>query len=220
MTDAAVGLGVRQRIRFFHAYLKSPRSVGALAPSSPALADALCAPYRRATRPVRVLEVGAGTGAVTRRIVSLLRDEDRLDICEREPALAADIERHLRRNAASSRAVDEGRIRLLVRPVEDIDSDERYDYIISGLPLTAFTLGQVRDVLAVMRRSLNPGGVLSYFEYAGLRRLCRTFTLGKDRGRIRAVSNHLSKQITRHQFDRTTVLKNFPPAYARHLRFD
>jgi phospholipid N-methyltransferase len=220
VTEAVFGLGLRQRIRFFQAYLKAPRSVGALAPSSAALADALCAPYRRSVGPARVLEVGAGTGAVTRRIVSLLRDQDRLDICEREPSLAADIERHLRRTPAVSRAVEDGRIRLLVHSVEEIDPDSRYDFIISGLPLTSFSFDKVREVFAVMRRSLNPGGVISYFEYAGLRRLSRTFTLGRDRTRIRDVSSHLSQQIVRHQFDRATVLNNFPPAYARHLRFD
>lgn len=220
MADAVYGLSLRQRIRFLQAYIKSPRSVGALAPSSSALADALCAPYRQASGPARVLEVGAGTGAVTRRLAALLRDEDRLDICEREPSLAADIERDLRRNRRHARALRQQRIRLLVQSVQQIDPGEGYDFIISGLPLTVFSIELVREVMDVMRRSLKPGGVMSYFEYAGLRKLSRTFTLGKDRIRIRAVSDHLTDHITRHQFDRTTVLKNFPPAYARHLRFD
>ena len=72
-------MGLEQRWRFLRGYLQTPHVVGALSPSSKQLAEALCAPYRRAESPVSVLEVGAGTGAITRYLGTILRDRDRLD---------------------------------------------------------------------------------------------------------------------------------------------
>jgi len=78
----------------------------------------------------------------------------------------------------------------------------------------------VEEVFAVIRRAIKPGGVLSYFEYVGLRRLSVALSLGTKRSRIRKVSDYLSDNIRTHQFDRRTVIRNLPPAHARHLRFE
>ena len=119
-----------------------------------------------------------------------------------------------------SGAVASGRVRLLRSPVQELACENRYDFVISGLPLTSFTLEDLRDVLTTIRASLRPGGVLSYFEYAGLRHASRLLSIGRRRKRIKRVSDYLSENIRNHQFARRTVLGNFPPAYARHLRFD
>ncbi len=205
---------------FFSRYLRRPHVVGALAPSSRALAAALCEPYRRASRPATVLEVGAGTGAVTRYLGTILGSEDRLDICEIEPDFAEILERDVLSSPAFASAVAGGRIRLLRQAVQSLSDEARYDFVISGLPLTAFELGDVEDVFTVIRRSLKPGGVFSYFEYVGLRRASTVLAVGRRRGRVRTVSRYLSRRIREHQFARETVLRNLPPAHARHLRFD
>lgn len=208
------------RWQFLKRYLSAPSRVGALAPSSRALAAALCHPFRQRADPATVLEIGAGTGAVTRLIGSLLGGEDKLDICEVEPAFADIIERNvLTRNDFGS-ALAEGRVHLIRTPVQRLRHENRYDFIISGLPLSAFELRDVKDVFSVVRRSLKPGGVFSYFEYVGLRRTTGTLAIGKQRKRILTVSAYLSRRIRKHQFDRRTILQNLPPAHTRHLRFD
>ncbi len=113
----------------------------------------------------------------------------------------------------------DGRIRLFCKPVQEIPHDNYYDFIVSGLPLTAFDLGLVKDVFATFRRCLKPDGVLSYFEYVGMRRTSRALSVGHRALRVRSVSSFLTRRIRRHQFDRRTVLRNLPPAHARHLRF-
>jgi phospholipid N-methyltransferase len=207
------------RLRFLTSYLRHPHIVGALAPSSPALAAALCEPFERRDRPAKVLEIGAGTGAVTRHLGPLLGDADELDICELHSGFADVLERDVLSRPEFAPGLATGRIRLLRVPVQDLDYRDRYDFIISGLPLTVFELRDVRDVFRVIRRSLRPGGVLSYFEYVGLRRTSRFLSLGRRRTRIRRVSAYLSRNIRNHQFERTIVLQNLPPAHARHLRF-
>lgn len=205
--------------RFLKRYLGKPEVVGAVAPSSSALAAALCEPYRRHARPARVLEVGAGTGPVTRHLGRLLKPTDELDICEVEPEFLDILEHEVLTSREFTPAVEAGRVKLLRMPVQEITHVDHYDFVISGLPLTAFKLRDVRDVFRVIERCLKPGGILSYFEYVGLRRLSRTLMLGEQRRRIRLVSAYLNRHIRAHQVDRQTVLPNAPPAYARHLCF-
>jgi len=177
-------------------------------------------PFRDSTGPASVLEVGAGTGPVTRYLGSILREGDTLDICEINQDFADVLERDVLSNAHFAPLVAHGRVRLLRLPVQEIPNDKHYDFVISGLPLTAFELRDVLDVFEVIRRCLKPGGVFSYFEYLGLRRTSRTFAVGKRRARIRAVSTYLTDTLQQHRITTKTVLLNFPPASAHHLRFD
>jgi phospholipid N-methyltransferase len=183
------------------------------------LAIAVCEQYRKCERPATVLEVGAGTGAITRYLGSILRREDRLDVCEIQKDFADIIERDVLSRGPLASATAEGRVRLLRHAVQALSADHQYDFIISGLPLTAFELKDVEEVFGVIRRSLKPGGVFSYYEYIALRRTSRVLAIGKSRRRLKGVSRFLTKQIRAHEFERKAVLGNVPPAYARHLRF-
>ncbi|MEU4114494.1 hypothetical protein AB0F71_08360 [Kitasatospora sp. NPDC028055] len=75
-------LFLAEALRTFH-------DTGALAPSGPALVNALVVPATsRPNRPISVLEVGAGTGVVTRRLAQVLRPGDRLHVVEANPRFA------------------------------------------------------------------------------------------------------------------------------------
>jgi phospholipid N-methyltransferase len=190
-----------------------------VAPSSRYLAAALVRPFSERTCPATVLEIGAGTGRVTTRLIDLLGPEDHLDVCEIQPSLADLIESRVMSTPHARAARARGRLRLLRCPAQDIVDPHGYDFIISGLPFTAFGPELVQTILDAVQRNLRPDGVFSYFEYLVLRRLNRSFALGGSRRRIRAVSAILDRYIRDHQFSRETVLLNIPPAYARHWRF-
>lgn len=194
--------------------------VGAVAPSSRRLAHALMAPFKARTSPAKVLEVGAGTGAVTRHLGHEIGAGDELAICEMHPALARHLQRKVLVQPQFERAVREGRVKLWDCSLQQVDASQRYDYIISGLPFTAFKPHDLMAVLQGVRRMLRPGGVFSYFEYVGLRQLKTAMSFGMAHDRIRAVSAILDDHIARFQIGRRMVLANFPPAYARFWRFD
>ncbi len=213
-------MSLAQHWRFLEGYLRKPQVVGAVAPSSKALAQALCEPYHRYPRPAAVLEVGAGTGAITRHLGTILGEADTLDICEIEPTFTDVLRREVLTRADFASPVASGRVRLLEAPVQDLSHENRYDFIISCLPLNVFELNDVQDVFSALRSCLKPGGILSYFEYMGARRTSRYLAVGRRRSRIRSVSSFLSQNIREHQFDRRVVLRNLPPACARYLRFE
>lgn len=212
-------MALKHQWQFLATYLRAPTCVGSIVPSSRALAEAVCDPYRRASRPVRVLEVGAGTGAITRVLGTMIADGDEVDLCEIQPAFADILERDVLSLPVFRKAAAEGRVRVLRQPIQALEHENYYDFVIGGLPLTIFTLDQVKEVFEIIERCLKPGGVFSYYEYVGLRFASRTFTIGPKRDRYRSVSAYLNGQIQSFEFCRKTVLLNFLPAYAHHLRF-
>lgn len=189
-------------------------------PSSKPLARAICEPFRLRTRPAKVLEVGAGTGAVTRHLGLELGPQDELVVCESHPDLA----RHLCIAVLSQpqfrSAIRDGRVSVHACRVEELNCTDNFDYIIAGLPFTAFELDQIKTILDAVRGMLRPGGIFSYFEYAAMRRIKRGLALGAGRRRTRAVSALLDDYIRRYQVSFRTVLANVPPAHTRHWRFD
>jgi phospholipid N-methyltransferase len=200
-------------------YLTAPATIGAIAPSSQRLARALAAPFLARTRPARVLEVGAGTGAITRFLGEHLRPGDELDVCELQPELAELLERDVLGVEPLASAQAAGQVRLIRGSVEAIDAPGYYDFIVCGLPFTAFAAADVRRILAVIERNLTPGGVFSYFEYRGVRRLACTFRRGEGGRRVRRVSRLMDRRIAQHEIRRRAVWWNLPPAWGRHWVF-
>ncbi len=204
---------------FLRAFLSEPDVVGAVIPSSTRLACTLLEPFAKNDGPARLLEVGAGTGAITRCIPRFMRHGDQVTICEMVPALAEHLRDHVLTRPDLAPHVGDDRVRLVASPVQEIPGEDRFDYIVCGLPFTAFAPELIRDVLACFRRLLTPAGVFTYFEYAGLRRLRTALSFGPSRDRMREVSSILDDNISASQFDRRTVFANMPPAHARFCRF-
>ena len=164
---------VRQFFRRYH-------TTGAILPSGRPLANALCRYVRDGDAGREILEVGPGTGAVTARLVQLLRPDDRLTLVE----LNDDFVRHLNERFAGERdflaAAD--RCQLVHSRLEDLDGEGRYDRIVSGLPLNNFASAEVRQILEVFARLAKPGGILSFFEYVAVRKAKRLISGRRNAG--------------------------------------
>ena len=198
------------------------RTTGALLPSSRFLARALAAPLsatRTATlppRPRRVLEVGPGTGSVTRVILRYLRPDDRLDAVELNRRFVDRLQLHLLHDPLFAPYRDQ--VQVIHSAVEELPGEGVYDHIVSGLPLNNFPGWQVRQIFRAYRRLLKPGGVLSYFEYVLIRQLKTPFVNRRERRRLYRVGRIVGQYIRTCQVRREQVLMNVPPAIVRHLR--
>jgi phospholipid N-methyltransferase len=201
---------------FWQATFASFDSVGAIAPSSQALAQAITQQVSQKKGRVRVLEVGAGTGVFTRKLIEILAVEDHLDICELHPPFI----QYLQELTTTSPAFInfKGTFRLLPMPVQNISGAAQYDYIVSGLPLNAFEPQLVEDILTHLLKLLKPNGWISYFEYIGVRRLKMVLSFGKDEQRIHGVNHIVTHFIRRYEMYHIPVWHNLPPAYARHCQ--
>lgn len=146
---------------FLRRWLRQPLAVGAVVPSGRALAMAMA----RATlagiegRRGHVVELGAGTGEVTRALVAAGVAADRLALIERDPEMAS----FLRRHFAGTLIVEGDATRLPAllagHGIAEVAA------VVSSLPLLSLPAdavgGIVRGIFAVLPR----GAALVQFTY-------------------------------------------------------
>ena len=201
---------------FLRQFRERFETTGAVAPSSRFLARAMTVPMARRERPIRVLEVGPGTGAVTQQIVRLLKPDDRFDLVELNDTFAA-LLRHKFEHDAKYRAVAE-RSAVHVCPIQEFAAAEPYDIIISGLPLNNFPADLVRSIFETFFRLLARGGTLSYFEYMYVRPLRRMVARSTEKKRLTELDRIANEYLAKHRFHCSWVFVNVPPAWVQHLR--
>lgn len=180
---------------FYRAWRRSPRHVGAMAPSGRALSKAITlhvAPRGGST----VLELGCGTGVFTRALLARGIPEQQLVLVEREPQFAARLREHFPR----AQVFETDAAALHALPAWATPGT-RPGVVICGLPL--LNMG-VREQMRVMQGAfsvLAPGGALYLFTY-GIRSPLRP-----------AVLHRLGLRATKQD----TVWANVPPAHVWRL---
>jgi phosphatidylethanolamine/phosphatidyl-N-methylethanolamine N-methyltransferase len=200
---------------FVKQFIKHRKQTGAIWPSSPPLAMALTRRVRGRRGPRRVLEVGPGTGAVTKRILAALRPGDEFHLVEVNPRFCEILERtRLRPFRARHQGV---RVSLHCEPIETAPLDGRFDVIICGLPFNNFPPALVRAIFRRLLDLLAPGGELSYFEYFGVRAVKSQFVDAAGRRRLRQLGAMVRILRRRHAGRSEFVLGNIPPAVTRRL---
>ena len=204
--------------RFFREFRRDFHHTGSVIPSSRFLARELARPLLGERGPFNVLECGPGTGSVTRCLLRRLRPDDRLDAVEINPTFAELLSRRL--ESDPDFAPHRQQVRIINARLQDVPGQALYDVIVSGLPLANFSIADVRTIFAAYRRLLKPTGVLSYFEYAFLRRLKVPFAGKSGRYHLARKGRLLKRYLDRHQLDCSRIWLNVPPAMVRRLRFD
>ncbi len=203
---------------FFRECRRHFRNTGSIMPSSPFLARALVKQLRGDRPAGRILEVGPGTGSVTKEILRRLLPGDRLDAVEINHQFVA-LLRHRLDNEWCFRYRPK-QVQVIHSAVEDLPGKGVYDYIVSGLPLNNFPVGQVRTIFQAYTRLLKPGGTLSYYEYVLIRQLKTPFVNRRERRRLYRIGRVIGGYIREFQIRRERIFMNVPPALVRHLRFE
>jgi phosphatidylethanolamine/phosphatidyl-N-methylethanolamine N-methyltransferase len=139
---------------FLGKFLKHGTAIASLAPSSPWLSRATVRNVDWARARVLV-ELGAGTGPITRVLAVRARPECRVIVLERDP----DFARILRERFSGLANFDviEGDARDLAGMLADRGID-RVDHVVSGLPVPSFPKDLQRDLFRVVRQVLDPAG--------------------------------------------------------------
>lgn len=148
-------------VLFLRQWLRDPRSIAAIAPSGRELARRIAGAVGRGAK--SVIEVGAGTGAVTQALLDSGVPASGLLVIERNAELAALLARRfpgvevVRRDAFDLEAVAAGA--ESVRP-------GRVDAVVSGLGLVTIEKGRQRQLLEQAFRVLRPAGRFVQFTYS------------------------------------------------------
>ncbi|GIH24155.1 methyltransferase [Acrocarpospora phusangensis] len=185
---------------FFGQFMRSPASIGAIAPSSRRLAAAITVPIPEDGDPV-VVELGPGTGSFTAEIQRRLGGRGRHLAVEINPSLAG----HLSRSHPGVEVIVDDATKL--PELLDARHAGQADVIISGLPWAAFGAGTQRALLDGVLTAMKPEAAFTMFAYVHARRLPPAVRIRKA-----LVDNFEEVVLGR------TVWRNLPPAFVYHAR--
>jgi phospholipid N-methyltransferase len=143
-------------LSFFLHWLSDPLQVGALAPSSPALAAAITAEIEPESAPV--IELGPGSGAITRALLDRGISQERLALIEQSPRFAG----ALRESFPDARVLcmDAAALGSI-----DVFPGEGAGAVVSGLPLLLMLPDKVGAILGSAFKRLRPDGAFYQFTY-------------------------------------------------------
>jgi phosphatidylethanolamine/phosphatidyl-N-methylethanolamine N-methyltransferase len=142
----------------FKLWLKNPRKIGAVAVSSSELAAAMARQVPRG--PGWVVELGGGTGSVTKAILKAGTPPDTLIVVERDPTLHKVLQE--RYPGVKVLLGDAGRLQSLLKR-EGIDHVKA---IVSSLPLVSMKRSAQDRITAQVFMVLEPGAPLIQFTYS------------------------------------------------------
>jgi phosphatidylethanolamine/phosphatidyl-N-methylethanolamine N-methyltransferase len=152
-TDVLAG-----NLHFLRALVMRPKNIGAIAPSSRALARAIARQLDPA-HPGPVLELGPGTGVVTEALLERGIAPERLTLVEYDPDMAAFLTGCF------------PRLRVIEGDAFDLThtlggkAHEKFAAIVSGLPLLNFPVSRRRLYMEGIGRLLLPGAPFVQFSY-------------------------------------------------------
>lgn len=143
-------------LSFLQAWSRDPFGVGAIAPSSDALAALITRGITPDCRPI--LELGPGTGVFTRALLARGITPEDLTLVERDAGFA-DL---LKRRFPKSRVVRRDAARLDAR---HLPHDHSFGAVVSGLPLLSMPPRKVFAILANAFGLLRQDGAFYQFTY-------------------------------------------------------
>ena len=173
-------------------FIKDLKQTGAIAPSSKFLAKDLVEQLEddiscQECQPLNILEIGPGTGPLTKQITKLLRPKDNLDIVELHEHFFKTIQQKYQRQNICVHHQD----------ILNFNSDNKYDYIFSSLPYEAMSEELIREIWRTKLNLCKQKAFICYFKYVSFRKF---------------KSNFEKEIVQRYQRDKKVVLLNLPPA--------
>jgi len=179
---------MKLQFNFIKAFLKNPKRIGAFTPSSHFLANKLIEPINFNSAKC-IVELGAGTGCVTKKILRKMSKNCTLLCFEIDPLFIEQLKQNF----------NDPRLKIIQDSAENLDrylrefNFEKVDFIVSGLPLVILPKTATNKILSRIRCNLKQGGKYTQLQYSliGIKKIERMFP---------CLITHF-------------VLLNFPPAF-------
>jgi phospholipid N-methyltransferase len=186
---------MKQHLQFLQGFIRKPMSVGAIAPSAPELARKMIEGVKADENNV-VLEIGCGTGAITKFLQELIPNRKSYIGIEIEKNFVESLEKefpHL--NIVCGDACNANEI------IKD-NQLGKISYIISGLPFVILPPEVSDGILNEVDKMMKAGCLFRTFQYA------HGYNLPPAR-KFRQRLNERYGTVERSSL----ILKNLPPAY-------
>ena len=158
MIKKSSGAGfIKTNVSFISSFLKNPKEIGAIVPSSPLLGKAM-ASFIPEKESVFVVELGPGTGPITKAMLKgPLREQDLLCLEQ-----CAEMVSYLRGRFPAVNVIEGDACKMS----ELLGSKSgKVDCVVSSLPLKSIPDHIVDEIIEQIALSLSPDGVVVQFTY-------------------------------------------------------
>lgn len=209
---------IKDAFLFLREGLTNFRHTGSICATSHWAAKALTNPLRDRNCPQSILEVGAGTGSVTVKILKDMIEGDELTICELNPRLMKLLKKRLEDNEDYN--LHKNNIRFFTGLIQDLSEDRSYDVIVSALPFLNFDVKTVQEIFNKLSRLGHEETVMTYYEYIGLRDLGKALPIKERQQRMQELDLYLVQKLKDTGVNRERVWLNFLPINIYTVRLD
>ena len=186
---------MNENIQFLQAFLKNPGKVGSITPSSPELAQKMIAGIRPGDKKV-VLELGVGTGAITKFLQDMVTDNRSYLGVE----LDKDLVRSLKRNYPGLEIVRGNAAQAVA--IHNRSGLGKVGYIICCLPFVSLPNEVGEQILLEVEKFMQQGCIFRTFQYAH----------GYYFPSAIKLREFMNKRFGKARKSRL-IVKNVPPAY-------
>ena len=180
-----LNLRVKESAIFLKRFVKKPRQIGSVTPSSRFLTRAVMSKIKWDDAS-SIAELGAGTGVFTRAIVRNLKPDGKLFVFELDPTM-----KNMIKNEHPDLAVYDDATELHRIICEQ--GVGRLDYVVSSLPFAVLPPRVSVAVVDAVNKSLKPGGKFIAYQYS------------------KSMKNHFEKRF--ESVKMSFVWRNVPPAF-------
>lgn len=175
---------------FIKEFIFNMKNIGSLFPSSKYLAKEIVNKIEFNKQNIVIVELGAGTGVFTERIIQQKKDKDILIVLELNETFYNLLKQKFSYNSAKNVIIINDNAVNLPIILQQLKI-KKVDYIVSGLPFLNFDEEERKKIFNAITKSLN--GDLILFQYTQ---------------RLKEKIKNYFKNLTQKR-----VLLNFPPAY-------
>jgi phospholipid N-methyltransferase len=186
---------MNENIRFLQAFLKHPMKVGAVAPSSPELAAEMLQGFEPDENNI-ILELGVGTGAITKYLREIIPNRDSYLGIELDDELVRSVSsKYSDLRIVSGSAID-------ARSIHRDSGLGKVSYVVCCLPFVSLPKDVSASILEEIEKFMHEGCTLRLFQYAHGYYLPPAIRL---------------REFLRNRYGRSKrsplVLRNIPPAF-------
>lgn len=196
---------------FVQEFFRTFHSTGSLCPTSRWASKAMVAPLteKQADNTSKILELGPGTGSVTKHILRAMGFGDSLTVCEINDRFMEALKANLDQDTYYD--THRSRVSFHCCPMQQLPETQKYDVIVCAIPFLNFDLALVQELFSKISRLSHKDTIMTYYEYKGLRRLGTELSGPARRKRMKTIDEFIDNLHESHVQSKSNVWLNITP---------
>ena len=206
---------MKNNLAYIKAFFKEFQNTGTLFPSSKSLCESLTKNLENRTEPLNILEVGSGTGVITKYILNKMIPGDILTLSELNQEFIKILDKNIKKH--KNYQTFQNNITIFEGPFQELHLDQSYDLIICSLPFLNFDLNLTTAIFKKFDEVAKPHCKLAYFTFFAAA-FASKIILKNEKERLKEIEKFHKSQNLFTVSGKDFILLNIPPAIVLNLK--